>query len=99
METEIFRLKGELLLNKGEDEAAAEELFNRALKVARVQKPKSWELRAAMSLGRLLQKQGRTQEAYQVLDEVYRGFSEGFGTADLEDTRAFLDTPKGTQQS
>jgi adenylate cyclase len=90
MEAELFRLKGELLLKKGEDEAVVKTLFEQALEVARAQKAKSWEVRTATSLGRLLQKQGKAQEAHALLDAVYRRFSEGFGTADLKDARALL---------
>ena len=95
MEAEIFRLQGELLLKKGEDEGAAKELLERSLEVARAQKARFWELRTAMSLGRLLQKQGKGKEACALLDGIYRWFSEGFGTADLTDARAFLDELKG----
>jgi hypothetical protein len=96
MEAEICRLKGELLLKKGEDPGVVKTLFEQALEVSRVQKAKSWELRTAMSLGRLLQKQGKAQEAYALLDGVYRWFSEGFGTADLKDAQALLDELKKT---
>jgi tetratricopeptide (TPR) repeat protein len=91
MEAELFRLKGELLLKKGEDVGLAKELFEQAIEVARAQKAKFWELRSAVSLGRLLQKQGKAQDAYALVAGIYRWFSEGFGTADLKDARAFLD--------
>ena len=94
MEAEICRLKGELLLKKGEDAGLAKELFHQALEVSRSQKAKSWELRTAMSMGRLLQKHDKAAEAFKMLDEVYRWFSEGFGTADLKDARALLDELK-----
>ncbi len=94
MEAEIIRLKGELLLKKGEDAGVVKKLFEQALDVSKAQRAKSLELRAAMSLGRLLQKQGNAAAAHKLLDEVYRWFNEGFGTADLKDARALLDELK-----
>jgi predicted ATPase/predicted Ser/Thr protein kinase len=94
MEAEIHRLKGELLLKKGEDPEAVKRLFEQALEVSRAQKAKTLELRAAMSMGRLLRKQGKAGEAHKLLDDVYRWFSEGFDTADLKDARALLDELK-----
>jgi adenylate cyclase len=94
MEAEIHRLKGELLLKKGEDPEAVKRLFEQALEVSRAQKAKTLELRAAMSMGRLLRKQGKAAEAHKLLDEVYRWFKEGFDTADLKDARALLDELK-----
>jgi tetratricopeptide (TPR) repeat protein len=94
MEAEIHRLKGELLLKKGEDEGAAKTLFEKALEVSRAQKAKSLELRAAMSMSRLMQKQGKAEDAHKLLDEVYRWFSEGLGTADLKDAQALLQELK-----
>jgi len=89
-EAELYRLKGETLLEKGE-EAEAEACFEQALAVARRQQARSWELRAAMSLGRLWQRQGKWEEARQLLKPIYDWFSEGFGTADLQEARALLD--------
>ncbi|MBN2408203.1 MAG: hypothetical protein JXE07_00580, partial [Candidatus Aminicenantes bacterium] len=93
MEAEIDRLKGELLLRKGQD-AEAKKLFERALEVSRAQQAKSLELRAAMSMSRLLQEQGKAEDAYRLLEGVYCWFSEGFDTADLKDARALLDELK-----
>jgi predicted ATPase len=58
--------------------------------IARQQNAKSWELRAATSLARLWQKQGKPHEASMILGEVYGWFTEGFDTADLEDAKALL---------
>ena len=69
----------------------AEAAFQKALEVARHQQAKSLELRAAISLGRLWQRQGRWIEAYVLVSEVYGWFSEGFETADLQEARAFLE--------
>jgi predicted ATPase/class 3 adenylate cyclase len=72
-------------------EAEAEACFQRALDIARRQEAKSLELRAAMSLSRLWQQQGKHAEAHHLLAEVYGWFTEGFDTADLQEARALLD--------
>ena len=69
----------------------AEACFLQALALARHQQAKSWELRAAMSLARLWQRQGKRAEARELLAEVYDWFTEGFDTADLQDARALLE--------
>ena len=85
------RLRGVLLLRQPETpQAEAEAWLQRALDVARHQEAKSLELRAAMSLGRLWQQQGKRQEAYDLLAPIYHWFTEGFDTADLQDARALL---------
>jgi class 3 adenylate cyclase/predicted ATPase len=90
-EAEIHRLRGVLLLRQtGTPQAEAEAWLQRALDVARRQGAKSLELRAAMSLGRLWQQQGKRQEAYDLLAPLYHWFTEGFDTADLQDARALL---------
>jgi predicted ATPase len=95
-EAELYRLKGELLQNAecGVErvEWTPEACFKKALEIARRQQAKSWELRAAMSLVRLWQSQGKTAEARQLLAPVYDWFTEGFDTADLQDARALLET-------
>jgi predicted ATPase len=79
IEAELHRLHGELLLRQAVPEAqAAEACFQRALDVARHQQARWWELRAAMSLGRLWQQQGKRTEAYELLAPIYGWFSEGF---------------------
>jgi predicted ATPase len=90
-EAEMRRLKGELVL-MGDNSAGAEaaECFRAAIEVARRQSAKSWELRATMSLARLLAKQGRREEARTILAEIYGWFTEGFDTADLIDAKALL---------
>jgi predicted ATPase len=72
-------------------EVEAETAFRTALSIARRQQAKSLELRAAMSLARLWQRQRKYAEARQVLSEVYSWFTEGFDTADLQEARALLD--------
>jgi predicted ATPase len=89
-EAELYRLKGELLLAQGDD-AEAEASFQKAIEVARRQSARSWELRATTSLARLWQKQGRTDEAREVLAEIHGWFTEGFDSPDLRDAKALLD--------
>jgi len=96
-ETELYRLKGELLLMQGDEAEAeasfhqAESCFQHAVEVARRQQAKSWELRATVSLCRLWRKQGKVDEARQMLAEIYGWFTEGFDTPDLQEARALLE--------
>jgi predicted ATPase len=85
-EAELYRLKGELLL-----QAEAENYFQKAITIARRQGAKSLELRAVMSLSRLWQGQGRREEARRMLAEIYGWFSEGFDTADSIQARILLE--------
>jgi predicted ATPase len=91
-EAELHRCRGELLLmqqeQKGEE---AEECFRQALDIARHQRAKSLELRAAMSLSRLWQQQGKQGEAYQLLAGIYGWFTEGFDTRDLKEAKVLLE--------
>ena len=105
-ESELYRLKGELLLNderkmmnderKTEEaklhqqSAEAESCFQQAIEISRRQQAKSLELRAATSLARLWQQQGKTTEARDLLAPAYHWFTEGFDTADLKDAKALL---------
>ena len=92
MLAEAYRLQGELLLHQATPDASqAEACFQQALAIARHQQAKSWELRAAMSLSRLWQQQGKRNEARELLAPVYGWFTEGFDTADLQEARALLD--------
>jgi predicted ATPase len=91
-EAEIYRLKGELLLKQSSDHfAEAETCFHQALAIACHQQAKSLELRAATSLARLWQHQGKRAEARELLAPIYDWFTEGFDTADLCDARALLE--------
>jgi predicted ATPase len=120
-EAELYRLKGELLLqSKVQDskskaqslksdlrklrlgtkkpqtaaadlEVEAERAFQVALSISRRQQAKSLELRAAVSLARLWQRQGESTEARRILSEVYNWFTEGFDTVDLREAKALLD--------
>jgi predicted ATPase len=90
-EAEVARLRGVVLLRQpGTPPAEAETCFQRALDVARRQEAKSLELRAAMSLARLWQQQGKRVEAYDLLTPIYGWFTEGFDTADLQEAKALL---------
>ena len=92
VEAELYRLRGSLLLRQpGTPQAEAETWFQRALDVARRQEARSLELRAAMSLSRLWQQQGKRQEAHELLAAVYGWFTEGFDTADLQEAKALLE--------
>ncbi len=99
-DAELYRLRGELLLMQDanarsnvEDEARG--CFLRALEIARDQQAKWWELRATISLARLLASQGKRDEARMMLAEIYNWFTEGFDTADLKDVKALLDELAG----
>ena len=97
-EAELHRLKGQLLLQLSSDNhTESETCFHQALSVARSQQAKSLELRAATSLARLWQSQGKRDEARELLGEVYGWFTEGFDTADLKDAKVLLDELEGSQ--
>ena len=104
-EAELYRLKGDLLLLDaalgGQEEGVAAdsrlaalspaECFQEAIEIARRQGARSLELRAAMSLSRLWQQEGKRDQARQILTDIYGWFTEGFDTADLKEARARLD--------
>jgi DNA-binding SARP family transcriptional activator len=90
-EPELYRLKGELLRQRGDDPEEVEASFRQAIAVAQAQEAKSWELRATTSLARLLHDQGRGEEAHQMLAAIYGWFTEGFDTPDLQEARALLE--------
>jgi predicted ATPase len=91
-ESEIYRLQGELLLQQSSDNpTAAESCFQQAINIAQNQQAKSFELRAATSMARLWQSQGKRQEAHDLLAPVYSWFTEGFDTVDLQDAKALLE--------
>jgi predicted ATPase len=88
---ELNRYKGQLLLRQGRTDTA-DELYLKALSIAREQEAKLWELRAAASLARLRRDQGRHTEGRDVLAPVYGWFTEGFDTPDLKEAKALLDS-------
>jgi predicted ATPase len=79
------------LMQDAANAAWAEGCFRTAIEIARGQSAKSWELRATMSLARLLASQDRRDEARAMLAEIYGWFTEGFDTADLKDAQALRD--------
>jgi predicted ATPase len=89
-DAELQRIEGAIALKQGRSEEAAR-AFREAIEIARKQSAKSWELRATMSLARLLAQQGCREEARAMLADIYGWFTEGFDTADLKDAKALLD--------
>jgi predicted ATPase len=87
---EVHRIEGELIARSGRP-SDSEAHFRAAIKVARSRGEKSLDLRASMSLARLLHGQDRRDEARQALAEVYGWFTEGFDTHDLKEAKALLD--------
>jgi predicted ATPase len=95
-EAEIHRLRGVLLLRQPETpQVEAEACLQQALTVARRQQAKSLELRAALSLARLWQQQGKRAAAYELLAPIYGWFTEGFDTADLQEAKTLLEELAG----
>jgi predicted ATPase len=96
-EAEVHRLRGVLTLRrktsrlKIDSALEAEQYFRKSIEVARHQGAKSWELRAATSLARLLRDTNRRDEARARLAEIYNWFTEGFDTADLKDAGTLLE--------
>jgi predicted ATPase len=91
-EVDVYRVAGEIaLLSGGKRVAEAEAHFEHALAVARQQQARSFELRAAMSMARLLRDQGKREEARDLLTPTYDWFTEGFDTRDLKEAKALLE--------
>jgi class 3 adenylate cyclase/predicted ATPase len=86
---ELYRRKGQMLLGRGHTEAA-EELYRKAVGIAREQGAKLWELRAAASFARLRRNQGHHREARDLLAPIYGWFTEGFETPDLKEVKTLL---------
>ena len=94
-EAELSRCQGELTLLVGEDAHVvenAETCFRQAIDIAHKLEAKSLELRAAMSLCRLWQEQGKQAQAQELLAPIYEWFTEGFETADLQEAKALLES-------
>jgi class 3 adenylate cyclase/predicted ATPase len=90
-EAEVYRLRGVSLLRQDNPDATlVEACFQQALDVSRRQQAKSWELRAAMSLARLWQRQGKRTAARELLAPIYGWFTEGFDTVDLQEAKTLL---------
>jgi tetratricopeptide (TPR) repeat protein len=101
-EAELYRIKGQLVLQShslqsavSDPQGEAEACFLKAIEIARKQQAKSLELRAAVSLARLWQQQGKQHEARNTLSEIYGWFTEGFDTKDLQEAEALLRTLGG----
>ncbi|MBV8737962.1 MAG: AAA family ATPase [Alphaproteobacteria bacterium] len=91
-DAELHRLRGELLSRlPSNDQTEIETCFRTALSIARDQGARGFELRAAVSLARLLAAQGQQNEARELLAPVYSWFVEGFDTPDLREAKALLD--------
>jgi predicted ATPase len=91
-EAEVIRITGEIALNLPQlGPSQAEGYFERARNLAHAQQAKSWELRAAMSMARFWDDQGKRDEARDLLAPVYGCFTEGFDTRDLKEAKALLD--------
>ena len=91
-EAELHRLNGELLILMDRDNVAeAEGCLRTAIEIARAQSARHFELRATVSLARLMAHQGRRDDARKMLTDIYNWFTEGFDTADLRDAKALLD--------
>ena len=87
---ETHRIKGEVLLTYGDDPKDAEANFHEAMRIARQQGSRMFELRSAVSLARVWVEQGKTVEAYDLLAPTYGKFSEGFDSRDLLSANAVL---------
>jgi predicted ATPase len=96
-QAELYRLQGEFLLQQGSAAPhqlwveEAEACLQQGLDTARRQQARGLELRAAVSLSRLWQQQGKTAVAHRLVAEVYGWFTEGFDTVDLQEAKALLE--------
>jgi predicted ATPase len=86
---ETLRIRGNLRLKLGQTELAEAD-FREAIALAQKMSAEAWELRATMSLARLLASQDRRDEARTMLGEIYNWFTEGFDTRDLIEAKALL---------
>jgi class 3 adenylate cyclase/predicted ATPase len=96
-EADIYRLKGELLLqaNTSQERLEGEAHLRQAIDIARHQQAKSLELRATVRLCRLWQQEGKIDAAYQLLIALYGWFTEGFDTVELKESKLLLQTLTG----
>src|SRR5262249_4407356 len=89
-EAELYRLKARALLMRGASDAETESLLEQALRTARSQQARSFEVRAATDLARLRMKQGKRAEALDILSSTCGCFTEGFDTQDLKNANTLL---------
>jgi predicted ATPase len=95
-EAELHRIKGEVFLRRSaSSRKEAETCFHTAIDLSHDQGAKSLELRATISLSDLRQKQGKKEEARQMLQDIYGWFTEGFNTADLKRAKQLLNAVSG----
>ncbi len=101
-EPELYHLRGELLLQAADGQVQAqsnaEDAFLQAIRLARQQGARSWELRATMSLCRLWRSRGKQDQAYERLAEIYGWFTEGFDLADLQEAKSLLAELRWTRE-
>lgn len=90
-EAELWRMRGELLLQQGALANQAENCFERAIEIARRQQARLWELRATQCLCLLWLRQGRQAGALALLAAIYNWFDEGFACCDLQSSRGLLE--------
>lgn len=91
---ELYRIKALTQQGMGKSDSMVEELFNQAFKLAKKQSAKTYELRAALELARMWQKQGKINDAFNILQETYNKFTEGFDSVDMKEGRGFLEELK-----
>ena len=92
-DAEIRRAQGQLMLmQSANNDPAAERYFQQALRIARDQNAKAWELRAAISLARLWQSRGRNDDARELLEPIYEWFPEGFDVPDFVEAKQLLNS-------
>ena len=89
-ESEALRLQGVLSAAMNQP-AEAEVYFEKARAIARQKEARLLELRAAVSLARLWQQQGKVEQAHNMLNEIYSWFTEGFDQPDLKEAKALLE--------
>jgi class 3 adenylate cyclase/tetratricopeptide (TPR) repeat protein len=89
-ETELYRLRGLLMLQRPSGKEAAIQAFRRSLEVAKRQHALSMELRTAMDLARVIAGDGAREDARSLVEPIYARFTEGFSTPDLKDAAALL---------
>lgn len=95
---ELYRIEGTLLLSQAvPDEQGAEARFRQALNLARRQKARLLELRVVMHLAQLWHRQGKRAEALTLLVTVYSGFTEGYGTSELQQAQRLLQELGGSR--
>ena len=89
--SELLRIRGLTLQALGEPDSVIEDNFKKALELSRKQSARTYQLRAAVDLARLWQKQGKTKEANDLLKRIYDWFTEGFDSVDLKKAQETLE--------